>query len=158
MEMAAVMPRSLKEPVGLSPSTLSQTSAPVRPESHSECTSGVPPSRSVTACIPSGRSSSSRYSSITPRHWWVMADLDPLIRRPLDPHHRGDLADDVHVAQLLDRRGQGGVGSGVRDDDELGIGPSPLLPHGLDRHAVVGERVGDPASTPARSSTSIATW
>ena len=35
-EMAAVMPRSLNEPVGLSPSTLSHTSPPVSPESHSE--------------------------------------------------------------------------------------------------------------------------
>ena len=53
-EIAAVMPRSLNEPVGLSPSTLSQTSAPVRPDSHSENTSGVPPSRRVTAGVPSG--------------------------------------------------------------------------------------------------------
>jgi hypothetical protein len=44
-EIATVMPRSLKEPVGLSPSTLSQTSPPVRPESQAEWTSGVPPSR-----------------------------------------------------------------------------------------------------------------
>ena len=43
---ATVMPRSLKEPVGLSPSTLSQTWPPVSDESHPECTSGVPPSRS----------------------------------------------------------------------------------------------------------------
>jgi hypothetical protein len=68
-EIAAVMPRSLKEPVGLSPSTLSHTSPRVRPDSHSECTSGVPPSRSVTAGVPSGMSSRSRYSSMTPRHW-----------------------------------------------------------------------------------------
>ena len=42
-EIAAVMPRSLNEPVGLSPSTLSQTSAPVSPESHSEWTRGCRP-------------------------------------------------------------------------------------------------------------------
>ncbi len=69
-EMAAVMPRSLKEPVGLSPSTLSHTCAPVSPESHSEDTRGVPPSRNVMAGVPSGMSSRSRYSSITPLHWW----------------------------------------------------------------------------------------
>src|SRR3954467_12636876 len=34
-------PRSWNEPVGLLPSTLSQTSAPVRPDSHSENTRGV---------------------------------------------------------------------------------------------------------------------
>src|SRR4051794_26832013 len=41
-EIAAVMPRSLNEPVGLSPSTLSQTSPPDSPESHADGTSGVP--------------------------------------------------------------------------------------------------------------------
>ncbi len=67
-EIAVVMPRSLKEPVGLSPSTLSQTSPPVSPDSHDDGTSGVPPSRRVIAGTPSGMSSSSRYSSMTPRH------------------------------------------------------------------------------------------
>src|SRR5215217_6381567 len=43
-EIAVVIPRSLKDPVGLSPSTLSQTSAPDRPESQDDGTSGVPPS------------------------------------------------------------------------------------------------------------------
>ena len=71
-DIAAVMPRSLKEPVGLSPSTLRWTVPPVSPESHSECTSGVPPSRSVTASTPSGMSSRSRYSSTTPRQPWVI--------------------------------------------------------------------------------------
>ena len=65
------MPRSLKDPVGLSPSTLSQTWAPLIPDSQADGTSGVPPSRRVTAGTPSGMSSRSRYSSITPRHWWV---------------------------------------------------------------------------------------
>src|SRR6478735_11678843 len=41
-EIAAVIPRSLNEPVGLLPSTLSHTSAPVSPDNHSEKTSGVP--------------------------------------------------------------------------------------------------------------------
>ena len=57
-------------PVGLSPSTLSQTSPPVSPESQAEGTSGVPPSRSVIAGTPAGMSSSSRYSSMTPLHCW----------------------------------------------------------------------------------------
>ena len=81
-EIAAVIPRSLNEPVGLSPSTLSQTSAPVSPDSHSEWTSGVPPSRSVIAGVPSGISSRSRYSSITPRHWWVRCRVRLIRRRP----------------------------------------------------------------------------
>jgi hypothetical protein len=67
-EIAAVMPRSLNDPVGLLPSTFSQTSARVRPDSHSEWTSGVPPSRRVIAGVSAGISSRARYSSITPRH------------------------------------------------------------------------------------------
>ena len=73
-EMARVMPRSLNEPVGLSPSTLSQTSPPTSPESHAECTSGVPPSPSVMTGVWSSTGSHSRYSSMTPLHWcapWV---------------------------------------------------------------------------------------
>ena len=71
-EIAAVIPRSLKEPVGLSPSTLSQTSPPVASESQPERTSGVPPSPRLMAGVPSGRSRRGRYSSMTPRHWCVI--------------------------------------------------------------------------------------
>ena len=52
-EIAVVIPRSLNEPVGLSPSNLSQTSAPTREERCSAGINGVPPSRSVTTGIPS---------------------------------------------------------------------------------------------------------
>ena len=81
-EIAVVMPRSLNDAVGLLPSTLSHTSAPVTPDSHSEWTSGVPPSRSVTASTPAGIWSRSRYSSITPRHWWVLGRGEVTRRRP----------------------------------------------------------------------------
>ena len=89
-EMAVVMPRSLKEPVGLLPSTFSHTSPPVTEQSHSDRTSGVPPSPSVTAGVPSGISSRSRYSSMTPRHWWVRvrrahAVITPRLPRPASP-------------------------------------------------------------------------
>src|SRR4051812_50081983 len=63
------MPRSLKDPVGLSPSTLIHTSAPVSSESHGLSTSGVPPSRRVYVGVPSGSGNHERYSSMTPRHW-----------------------------------------------------------------------------------------
>ena len=43
-ETAQVMPRSLNEPVGLAPSSLSQTSAPTRSDTRSASTSGVEPS------------------------------------------------------------------------------------------------------------------
>ena len=73
--MAMVMPRSLKDPVGLAPSTLRWTSQPVRSESTCAGTSGVPPSRSVTTGVVSVTGSRSRYSSMIPRHWWVIAGL-----------------------------------------------------------------------------------
>src|SRR4051812_4549227 len=68
-DRATVMPRSLKDPVGLSPSTLIHTSAPVSSESHGLSTSGVPPSRRVYVGVPSGSGNHGRYSSMTPRHW-----------------------------------------------------------------------------------------
>jgi len=45
---AIVMPRSLNDPVGLSPSTLMWTVHPVRADSRGAGTSGVPPSSRVT--------------------------------------------------------------------------------------------------------------
>ena len=159
--MAAVIPRSLKEPVGLSPSTLSQTSAPLRPESHSECTSGVPPSRRVTAGVPSGMSSSSRYSSMTPRHWWRARRCAAVaVIRPRPSTRITEVTSRTisMPAQVLDRRGELGVGGRVGDDDELGVVVAALLAHGRDRDAVLGEGRATVASTPARSSTSIATW
>ena len=46
---ATVMPRSLNEPVGLAPSSLSQTSAPVSSDSRGARISGVSPSPIVTS-------------------------------------------------------------------------------------------------------------
>jgi hypothetical protein len=48
-ETATVMPRSLKEPVGFAPSSLSHTSHPVRSDRAGASTSGVSPSPSVTS-------------------------------------------------------------------------------------------------------------
>ena len=67
IEMAMVIPRSLKLPVGFTPSTLSQTSAPTRSERRGAGTSGVPPSSSVTTGVVSVRGKKRRYSSMTPR-------------------------------------------------------------------------------------------
>ncbi|OLT19019.1 hypothetical protein BJF80_13275 [Serinicoccus sp. CUA-874] len=70
--MAAVMPRSLNEPVGLRPSYFTCTCAPTSSLRCSAGMSGVPPSRRVTTCsvIEAGRRSA--YSAITPRHWWAI--------------------------------------------------------------------------------------
>src|SRR5215216_6936382 len=109
------MPRSLNEPVGLLPSTLSQTSAPVRPESQSECTIGVPPSPRLMVGVFAGRSRRSRYSSITPRHWWLIAL--PSLLGSFDTHHRGDVADERHPADRLDAGREIRVAGAVGDHD-----------------------------------------
>ena len=66
-DTASVIPRSLKDPVGLVPSYLRNTSAPVSREREAERTSGVPPSWSVTTGVSGPTGSRARYSSITPR-------------------------------------------------------------------------------------------
>ena len=68
LDIAIVMPRSLNEPVGLAPSTLSQISLSNISESTHAATSGVPPSRSVTTGVLADTGKRWRYSSITPRH------------------------------------------------------------------------------------------
>ena len=73
MEMAMVMPRSLKLPVGLAPSTFSHTSAPTRSERRGAGSSGVPPSSRVTTGVFSVMGRRSRYSSMTPRQPAVTA-------------------------------------------------------------------------------------
>ncbi len=47
-DTAAVIPRSLNEPVGLAPSSLHHTSAPARSDSRGASTSGVEPSSRLT--------------------------------------------------------------------------------------------------------------
>ena len=67
-EIATVMPRSLKEPVGFAPSYFSQTSQSSSSPITLARTSGVPPSRSVMTGVESETGSRSRYSSMRPRH------------------------------------------------------------------------------------------
>ena len=57
---ATVIPRSLKDPVGLAPSTLSQTSQSSRSDNTSAGTSGVLPSPRVTTGSVSRTGSQSR--------------------------------------------------------------------------------------------------
>src|SRR6478735_7676513 len=120
-EIAMVMPRSLNEPVGLAPSTLSQTSQPVRSLTTFARTSGVPPSRRLITGVASVTGSRSRYSSISPRH----------------------CAHGVHGSQFFDRRREGRVGGDMGDDDESRVVAVALLTNVLDRHPVLGERRGD---------------
>ena len=55
-DTATVMPRSLNDPVGLAPSSLSHTSQPVSPDRCSADTSGVSPSPIVTSGSTGSRS------------------------------------------------------------------------------------------------------
>ena len=81
--IATVMPRSLNDPVGLAPSTLSHTSQPVRRDSSAARSSGVPPSSSVTTGVAAATGSRSRYASITPGHPVPRADRAPTaVTRP----------------------------------------------------------------------------
>jgi hypothetical protein len=63
---AHVMPRSLNEPVGFSPSSFSQTSRPASSEMWSARTSGVDPSPIDTTGSPASKGSRSRKRSIRP--------------------------------------------------------------------------------------------
>ena len=67
---AIVMPRSLNEPVGLSPSTLRCTVQPVYSDNRGADTSGVPPSSRVIAVQSSSTGSRSRYAAIRPGQGW----------------------------------------------------------------------------------------
>ncbi len=67
LEMAIVIPRSLNEPVGFAPSSLSSTLAPTRSDSRGAVSKGVPPSSSVTTGVVAETGRKLRYSSITPR-------------------------------------------------------------------------------------------
>ncbi|COY12039.1 Uncharacterised protein [Mycobacterium tuberculosis] len=64
------MPRSLKEPVGLRPSTLRWIVQPVCLERLVAAMRGVPPSSRVTGVQSSPTGSRSRYAAITPGHGW----------------------------------------------------------------------------------------
>ena len=69
MEIAIVIPRSLNDPVGLRPSTLSSTRAtPARCAIRGASSNGVLPSSRVMTGVASVTGRNSRYASISPRH------------------------------------------------------------------------------------------
>src|SRR5450631_2537797 len=118
-EMAVVMPRSLNDPVGLTPSYLTKTSAPTISLRWAAWISGVPPSPRVTIGAPASEGNRSAYSWITPRQRcapvWVGAWV---ISLTFDAHHRGDTAHCGKGGQRVDRCGKGGIRSRVGDDDQ----------------------------------------
>ena len=98
VEIAIVMPRSLNDPVGLSPSTLSSTRAtPARWAIRGASSSGVLPSSRVITGVASVTGRNSRYASMSPGH----ADtVTPSLLFTHDPQHR---ADPVHLVDALER-------------------------------------------------------
>ena len=66
-DIAVVIPRSLNDPVGLTPSYLMKTSAPTSEHRWAALISGVPPSPRVTIGAPPSEGNRSAYSWITPR-------------------------------------------------------------------------------------------
>src|SRR5215472_17108720 len=129
MLTATVMPRSLNEPVGLTPSTLRYTTQPVISDSTGAGISGVDPSPREITGAPSGTGSHSAYRRMTPPPScrnsitapsralrFVVPEARKLAVRegsfvalPLDPHHAGDGPDHVHRAEVGDAGGQRGV-------------------------------------------------
>src|SRR5664279_5006834 len=125
--MAAVMPRSLNDPVGLTPSNLMKTSAPTSAERWAAWISGVPPSPRVTTGAPAREGRRSAYSWITPRHRWAPVRAVALavvwasvwvMSLAFNAHHRGDTANCGQGGQRVDRRGQGSVSGRVGDHDQ----------------------------------------
>ena len=148
-EIAAVMPRSLNEPVGLSPSTLSQTSPPVSPESHSECTSGVPPSRRVTAGVPSG---SVEEVAVLLDHAAPLVGAGEVAPGELSGIHSSSpstrITEVTSRTMSIARRcstvapSAASVAAWVTTTSSASCAAA-LLAHGRDRDAVLGERRGD---------------
>src|SRR3954470_10485919 len=68
LEIATVIPRSLNDPVGLSPSYFRYTVAPTRSGSRGAGSKGVLPSCSVTSGVASDTGRNSRYWLMRPRH------------------------------------------------------------------------------------------
>src|SRR5674536_130919 len=134
LENATVIPRSLKDPVGLAPSTLRWTSQSVSDDRCGAGTSGVPPSRKVMIGVCSVTGSRCRYSLMTPsrlarRHQGVPT---PAPRDRAHPDHhfaRGRYAAGAGAASVVadGLRGppQGGGGQpnwvlqGPRDDGRI---------------------------------------
>src|SRR5579875_1265781 len=145
--MAIVIPRSLKDPVGLAPSTLSHTRAPTRSDSRGAGTNGVPPSRRVTTGVCAATGRSSRYSSITPRQpaatSALRAGLPGLVLVGChDPQHATHPVDLLEAPQSVERGAHVALAGHVGEEDESRLVAQPQLLHGAYGHAVVAEHVG----------------
>src|SRR5215207_9480990 len=133
-DTAHVIPRSLKEPVGFVPSSLSHTSHPARSDTRSASTSGVDPSASETTGSPDANGNRSRQRSITPGLGELLIDHADRARGGAD---EVELADQPHggVEARLEQR--------VEDEHEPSVVAQPLLDHRPDRGALHAEQLRD---------------
>src|SRR6195952_2244273 len=98
-EIAIVMPRSLKEPVGFMPSNFTKTRAPVRGESAGASMSGVPPPPSGTIGGAARAARPAAHSRSTPLHWWDTGTAVVIASLAFDAQHSGDRCDLGRLAQ-----------------------------------------------------------
>src|SRR5579862_8273361 len=137
LEIASVIPRSLNEPVGLTPSFLRYRIAPGTWRSRrSARSSGVSPSRSVTTGVPSETGRNGRYSSITPRQA-VLLTVD----------HPDDVPDGADHVERFDPREHPphlALARGVRDHHDVGVRAAALLRDRRDADAFLAEDRRDP--------------
>src|SRR5690349_7483749 len=135
--IASVIPRSLNEPVGLTPSFLRYSVAPGTCRSRrSARKSGVSPSRSVTIGVPSVTGRNRRYSSITPRQI-VLVTVD----------HPDDVPDGADHVERLDPREHPphlAFARRVRDHHDVGVVAAALLRDRGDADAFLAEDRCDP--------------
>src|SRR5215216_4873645 len=129
-DTAHVIPRSLNEPVGLAPSSFSQTSQPARSETRSANTSGVEPSWSETTGSPSANGSRSRQRSISPAI--AAASDEPVGGRPsrellVDHADRArSRADEVELRDQPHRGVEARLQQRVQDHHEPRVLAQPL--------------------------------
>jgi hypothetical protein len=116
-EIAIVIPRSLNDPVGLPPFAL-------QPDVAAGPLGQVPGRHERCAALAEGEHlevggdrSRSRYSSITPRHWWAIAQSSPSTRITLLTASTTDSR--ASASTVAAKRG---VRGGVGHDDQRGRG------------------------------------
>src|ERR1700677_487106 len=159
LEMATVIPRSLKEPVGLAPSTLSRTRAPTRDESRGAGSSGVHPSSRVTTGVDDDTGRKARYSSMTPRHGperstgFMLArptscpcprsgGVPTSCRVPDDPHDASDPFHRLEPGQPVEGGPHVPLPRLVGDEQQAGLAALTVLLQRADRDVVVAEHLG----------------
>ena len=139
-----VMPRSLKLPVGLAPSTLSHTCAPTRSDSRGAGTSGraALEQRDHRRLLGDGEEVAVLLHDATPAGRHDRAPSPVVGPVADDPEHPADPVHRLVPAQLVDGGEQVPLAGHVGEEDQPGLlGQADLL-HGPDGDVVVAEDLG----------------